>query len=356
MRKASTGERRSRSNPESGPSTLKTLDLTEGTGRLVFDTQATSSNLREVQIENAAPKPASRWLTRGNSGDSQPAYSPDGARVIFRSNRSGNWNLWEMATASGALRRITDDPGTDWDPGFTPDGKKILWTANRSGNFEIWIADTDGSNARQVTHDGSDAQSGTATPDGWVAYVSANPAKQGLWKVRVDGSQATRLVEGLIGPPEVSPDGKYAAYFTFDDGLKVVRMEDGAKVPFKFRSLSITQPRWMPGGRAIALLRWNEKTAANEVYVQDFDPGKDTSKTRRKLTRTFDDMNFTTFGISPDGSRIVVAHQLGGSNLMTAERVPGVLPPMRKKSAATSTSLSLRGSGDPEQPHAAGSV
>ena len=64
------------------------------------------------------------------------------------------------------MRRVTDDASEDWDPAFTPDGKKIVWSSGRSGNLEIWIANTDGTGAKQISQDGVDAENPTATPDG----------------------------------------------------------------------------------------------------------------------------------------------------------------------------------------------
>ena len=78
------------------------------------------------------------------------------------------------------MRRITDDGAEDWDPAFTPDGKKIVWSSGRSGNLEIWIANADGSGAKQISQDGVDAENPTATPDGqWIVYSSFNPQEAG---------------------------------------------------------------------------------------------------------------------------------------------------------------------------------
>src|SRR5262249_26824083 len=141
-------------------------------GRLVFDNRSPRENLREVIIGRAKSASAeSRWLTRGNSNDRQPVYSPDGEWVLFTSNRSGNLDLWEVSHTSGGVRHVTDDPNVDWDPAYTSNGKQILWSSNRGGHFEIWIADADGSAARQLTHDGVDAENPAATPDGqWIVY------------------------------------------------------------------------------------------------------------------------------------------------------------------------------------------
>ena len=62
-----------------------------------------------------------RWLTRGNTTDRQPTYSPDGQWVAFSSNRGGNLDLWAVNRATGAVRRLTDDAADDWDVSYSPD-------------------------------------------------------------------------------------------------------------------------------------------------------------------------------------------------------------------------------------------
>lgn len=102
-----------------------------------------------------------RYLTYSGH-DYSPAVSPDGKLIAFTSTRdglqriwlkqvsggsevrSGNLDLWLTGTDGGSVRRITDDTAEDWDPAFTPDGKKIVWSSGRTGNLEIWIANADG--------------------------------------------------------------------------------------------------------------------------------------------------------------------------------------------------------------------
>ena len=133
---------------------------------------------------------------RGNARDRQPAYSPDGRHIIFSSNRSGNLDLWTLSTETGTVRQLTDDETQDWDPAFSTNVEHILWSSNRGGHLEIWVANMDGSGARQLTRDGRDAQNPTHTPDVWVLYWSSNPENLGVWKIRMDGTEATHLAEG----------------------------------------------------------------------------------------------------------------------------------------------------------------
>jgi serine/threonine protein kinase len=87
-------------------------------GVLVFDRVAVRQELKEFTLERAGAVERRR-LTQGQGRDRQPVYSPDGTRLLFTSNRSGNLDLWLLDLESGALRQLTDDAAQDWDPAFT---------------------------------------------------------------------------------------------------------------------------------------------------------------------------------------------------------------------------------------------
>jgi eukaryotic-like serine/threonine-protein kinase len=313
------------------PNHSRTLDVI-GPGRLLLDTRSSRENLRELPLDGGKTSP--RWLTRGNSTDRQPTYSPDGQWVAFSSNRGGNLDLWAVNRANGAVRRLTDDAADDWDVSYSPDGRRLLWGSNRTGVYEIWAANPDGSGPRQLSHDGAFAQNPQETSDGtWVVYVSTNPAHPGLWRMRADGSDPVRLVEGAIQLPEISPDGQNVL---FVDGLsariRVVRLHDGVAVPFdiaivrrKNTTAVLGRARWIPGGRAIAFIGQDER-GVNGVFVQDFVPGRDsdTAATRRKLGGFDPENSAETFAISPDGRILTIGGWEQMFNIMIASNVPGV--------------------------------
>ena len=325
------------------PSSALVLDVLAD-GRVVFDTRSPRQNLREVTLASGGDGAASaRWLSRGESTDRQPVYSPDGEWVAFSSNRGGGMNLWLVSTATGKLRRVTESH-VNWDPAFTRDGRRLLWSSNRGGNFEIWTADVDGGGARQVTQDGGNAENPTATPDGqWIVYSSGNPQKPGLWKIHPDGTGATRLVAGRVSLPDVSPDGRHALYRSFSGKypalLRVVRLEDGQAEPFEIAvdakrrtTVTLGRARWMPDGKAIAFVGQDEGGASG-VYVQDFEPGRDTVETRRKLAGFDPDVAAESFGMAPDGSRLALAGWVQLFSLMEGEGLAGLLAPPRAGSA-----------------------
>jgi Tol biopolymer transport system component/class 3 adenylate cyclase len=291
-------------------------------GNLVLDASSPRENLKELRL--GASTNAPRSLTLGNSTDRQPAYSPDGQDVVFSSNRGGNLDLWSISPKTGVVRRLTDDPATDWDPCFSPDGKRLIWSSNRSGNLEIWIGNADGTAPVQVTRDGFSAENPTMTRDGsWIVYGSAHPQKAGIWKIHPDGTGATRLIESrTVGNAEVSPDGRCAAYVdnvhSAIVSIKVVEVESGTPVfeipveVLKETVVILGRVRWMPDGKTLVFLGQDAR-GVNGVYVQDFVPGQDTTKTRRALgpfdrENLFDTENSAeSFGISPDGQFITIA-------------------------------------------------
>jgi eukaryotic-like serine/threonine-protein kinase len=238
----------------------------------------------------------------------------------------------QMSRKTGAVRRVTDDPADDFQPAVTPDGTRLVWSSNRSGHFEVWIADADGGGARQLTQDEVNASDPTVTSDGrWVVYSAGNPAKQGLWKIRPDGSGAIRLIAGSADLPEVSPDGQYLICLV-TGSLRVLRLADGAKIPFEISKTNNSEPfgrfHWMRDGRAIAFIGRDEKGLTG-LFVQDFSPGKDTTRTRRRLAGFDPDLATETFGLSPDGSSLIISFHEQLFSLVMAERIPGILAPKR---------------------------
>ncbi len=302
-----------------------------GGGRLLLAVDATRQTMRELPLGDAAA--AERRLAGGITMDRQPSYGPDGSAIVFTSSREGNSDIWQLATATGAVRRLTDHPAHDWDPALIAGGRRLVWSSNRSGHFEVWIAEADGSGARQLSQDGRDAENPTATPDGsWIFYSSAGE-KEGLWKIRADGSEASRIVTGQAMHPETSPDGRYVLYFTRHGALRtlhVVNSADGKALPFTIRDLDDWRARWHPDGRVI-VFRTRDEARHWGLYAQDFAPDRDTASTRRKVAGSDPRLDPESFALSPDGSRLALAEIEWGSSLLLASGVADIEPPRRPR-------------------------
>jgi Tol biopolymer transport system component len=83
--------------------------------------------------------------TNNPAFDTEPAYSPDGSKIAFQSDRSGNWDIYTVnSTGAPNLTQITNNPNTDRDPNWSPDGSRIVFSSNRSGQEHIWTVGSTG--------------------------------------------------------------------------------------------------------------------------------------------------------------------------------------------------------------------
>lgn len=67
-----------------------------------------------------------------------PAWSPDGTRIAFASNRSGAIELWIMSATGTGLRQLTTK-GWNFDPSWSPDGTRIAFVSTRTGSEQIFV-------------------------------------------------------------------------------------------------------------------------------------------------------------------------------------------------------------------------
>jgi Tol biopolymer transport system component len=92
-------------------------------------------------------------LTGGDTHDGQPAWSPDGRRIAFTSDRAGsNADVWLMDADGTHQHRLTTSPAADLGPVWSPDGRRIAFTSDRDGNFEIYVMPSGGGPQVDITN------------------------------------------------------------------------------------------------------------------------------------------------------------------------------------------------------------
>ena len=83
--------------------------------------------------------------------DRAPAWSPDGTRIAFSSERDGNSDIYVMNPDGSNKVRLTEHAAIDTDPAWSPAGTRIAFTSNRESFPAIWVMNADGTGATRLT-------------------------------------------------------------------------------------------------------------------------------------------------------------------------------------------------------------
>ena len=147
-------------------------------GRIVSGTSREQSDVLRFEIPGApqsAGEPPVVAFLESTFIDRSPAYSSDGSRIAFISDRTGRRQLW-VATAAG-------ERPTEWTqtfepnpppPSWSPDGSKVAFTGvGQSGKSQLFVADAATRIATQVTRDALEYGHAEWSPDGRFLYAVA---------------------------------------------------------------------------------------------------------------------------------------------------------------------------------------
>ncbi len=124
-------------------------------------------------------------------------------KIVFASNRSGNFDLWIMNMDGTGLMQLTDSPSNETHPAAVY--STIVYVSDESGNHDLWSMDIDGSNRQQLTSSAADEYMPAQTPIGGIVYTYRYSSSDDydLWVMNTDGTGKTRLTNNPSD--EISP-------------------------------------------------------------------------------------------------------------------------------------------------------
>lgn len=180
-----------------------------------------------------------RHLTNTPGYDAEGAYSPDGKRIVFASNRDAYtrelseeekriferdksyfMDIHVMNADGSDPKRLTRTPGYDGGPFFSADGKKIVWRrfSEDSARAEIFTMNADGTGERQLTRLGVISWAPFFHPSGDYVIFAANLEGHGNFELymvdAVGAREPIRVTQspGFDGLPAFAPDGQRLAW------------------------------------------------------------------------------------------------------------------------------------------------
>lgn len=244
--------------------------------------------------------------TRGDDRD--PAWSPDGQRIAFTSERDGNAEVYIMHKDGSNQTRLTYSPENEHFPRWSPDGTKIVFSRTINNANDIFVINVDGSGLIRLTNTSTTTEDYPDwSPDGKsILYSAFGEVQGGIYVMDADGSNARLLMGGPLHYPRWSPDGRYIA---FDGTLGMSQFEifimnaDGSGM----RQVTVHPkgaggynkcPSWSPDGKRLVYFSTDRSDMPGpDIFITNVDGSGET-----KLTQGPTDLNYG--GFYPDWSPV----------------------------------------------------
>jgi Tol biopolymer transport system component len=228
-------------------------------------------------------------ITSGMAFDSQPRFSPDGSRIVFISDRSGDDNLWTARADGTDAKALTKGKNQTYlSPEWTLDPNYVVATrSSGQAGMQLWLYHIDGGSGVQLTGQAEDQRS--LNPVGaafgkdpryiWFTVRTATGSVYNQmnfrWQLSVydrkTGEVFRRSDElGSAMRPVVSPDGKWLVYATRHD----------AQTGFRIRNLETGDDEWL----AYPVQRDDQESRA----TRDLMPGSAFTPDSSALITSFD--------------------------------------------------------------------
>ncbi|MCM1985600.1 hypothetical protein [Methanococcoides seepicolus] len=244
-------------------------------------------------------------------GSNSP-LSPDGTKLLFVSNATGNHELWIMNVDGSDKRQLTHGAHLEnnllglagrWGISWSPDGSQIVYVSASSENrnvwetveingkeelmfniskvckdYDIWVIDYDGGNNLKLTTSRKDNIGATWRSDGEkIAFVSNESGNGGIWIMNKDGSDKIQFVDGSAYNIDWSPDGTKIVYVKGDhenytSSIWVMDADGSNKKPLTNNSkyfVSQSYPDWSPDGSKIVFNSGN--IGEYEIWIMNSD-------------------------------------------------------------------------------------
>ena len=214
------------------------------------------------------------------------------SRIVFASNRDGDWDIYSMDANGDNLVQLTDHPATDEDPACSPDGRRIVFRSERDLTPDLYVMDSDGSNVVRFTHDDFLEAHPSWTPDGTKFAFASFRIVVGNVEIYVMDAHGNNLINLTKHKwhdvrPSWSPDGRKIAfnslrhfvpadsrtdiYVITADGKELEQLTDGPR--------GSGFPAYSPDGTKIAFASSRDGDA--HIYLMDTN-----GRNAVKLTRT----------------------------------------------------------------------
>jgi Tol biopolymer transport system component len=216
---------------------------------------------------------------------SSPELAPDDRRVVVDRGAQNSLDIWLSDLTRGGFTRFTTDPAGDQFPLWSPDGAQVVFASNRRRTLDLYLKPSSGGGAEELLLETANPKA----PQDWskdgrfLLYVEVDPKTTfDLWALEMEGNRQQR--RPVVSTPfderhgQFSPDGRWVAFQTNESGQFQVVVQPFPTQGGKWQ-VSINggaAPRWRADGKELFFIDPAGRLMAVAVSAtgSTFDVGK----------------------------------------------------------------------------------
>jgi Tol biopolymer transport system component/DNA-binding winged helix-turn-helix (wHTH) protein len=234
--------------------------------RLVYVQGSNNTNIWQLDLQG--PRAQARKLIVSSADQEAPSISPDGRRIAFESNRTGNIEVWVCDGDGSNALQLTSFGVATGTPRWSPDGGLIAFDSRFGGESNLYTVDPTGGNPVKLNIDVSDNSQPGWSPDGkWIYFTQGdNTGEPSVWRVPSRGGHAVQLASAPAATPLASSDGQYVYFFRRKRLWHI--MPDGSS-PEEVKGmpeLSFQGVEWFPSQAGIYFMSHENGKTTIELY------------------------------------------------------------------------------------------
>ena len=254
-----------------------------------------------------------------------PRFSPDGKRIAVTIETGPTADVWIYDIASGTNTRLSNGGSVNERPEWSPDGSRVLFRTDRSAQSSIWWRRTDQSEPDAPLIDGPARAAyfeAVITPDGKSVVYQVDTSGADVAYRGLSGDTTPRFIANspaLENAARVSPDGRWVAFQTDESGSRqvVVQPFPGPGPRVQVSTDLGAEPVWSRGGKRLFYRGVRSLVVADYVTTPTF-----AVISRREL---MDDVYqaavspHANFDVSPDGTKLLLLKGVDRQRLMVVQ-------------------------------------